>query len=139
AHDSQHRKNGDQRRKGRKLVEQVGSEKPKVVHDHDKRDAMASNIVEQLKESKCLKQKDEYQHEYPEITEKPAEQVQIHQQWQTTASRSVSLPVRPAAGGDAGCRRSNTHPAHANETHPSLEAAKRLEPSALPAELLHAR
>src|SRR5260370_22321228 len=93
AHDAEGDQNGDQRGERRELIGQVRREIDEIVYDNKESDAVAGDIVEELKEGEGLKEKNEHGHQHREKREKAAEQIKIHELWKAAARRRDGLSL----------------------------------------------
>ena len=108
AHHAEGNQHGDQRGEGRELVQKVRHEIAEVVDDDQEGNAVAGDVVEQLKKSECLKQEDEHAHDGEEIVEKAAQQVEINDGVNTGSGDFAGLDTRGpifSASGTAFSRR----------------------------------
>src|SRR5713226_1987450 len=103
AHDAEGDQNGDQRGERRELIDQIRREVAEIVYDDKESDAVAGDVVEKFKEREGLKEKNEDGHQYREVREKAAEQIEVHELREAAAGGRDGFSLHASAISGA-CR-----------------------------------
>src|SRR4029077_2843290 len=139
AHHSERDQHGDQSAQWRKVIKQVGSQIAEII-DHDKKwDAVACDVIEQLKKGESFKKENEHRHQHGEIGKETSQEIDIHQSGKAAARLdAVLLWLGVTVGNADKGRRTRSRLSASKQPGPTPEPDGWFEPAAFPSKLFHA-
>src|SRR5690348_15740529 len=87
AHDSQRHKHRDQPGQGRQVIAQVWRQVPEIILNNQEGYVSTSDVVEELKERECFKEKNEYNQQHTKVENEFSQNVEVHQPREAAARR----------------------------------------------------
>jgi len=134
AEDAEGDEDSDESAERRELIDQIGNEVAEIVDDHDERDVMAGDVVEEFEEGENFKEGDEGGHDDEEKIKKAAEDIHIDDGGNVPGGRAGGT-VFAASGRFGQCARNFLTAHETPERHEAMEKGE----GAVTAVHLHAR